>query len=131
MNLDILKAELLAGHPDTGAYNADDAVAATQLNIVNRTRNRATMTGSEVMNAIDKTAFVGLSDANRQMVWDILHLGEINPFGREAELFADIFGVPSDTITALQAARVDNISRATELGLARVREGTVAQARAS
>lgn len=31
-----LAAELTAGHPDTGAYNADDALAAGQLNAVNR-----------------------------------------------------------------------------------------------
>lgn len=31
-----LKAELLAGHPDTGAYNADDQLAADELNVQNR-----------------------------------------------------------------------------------------------
>lgn len=31
-----LKDELTAGHPDTGAYNADDALAADQLNALNR-----------------------------------------------------------------------------------------------
>ena len=31
-----LQAELLAGHPNTGAYNADDALAADELNALNR-----------------------------------------------------------------------------------------------
>ena len=31
-----LQAELLAGHPDTGAYNANDQLAADELNAVNR-----------------------------------------------------------------------------------------------
>ena len=31
-----LQAELLAGHPDTGAYDADDALAAGELNALNR-----------------------------------------------------------------------------------------------
>lgn len=34
-----LKAELDAGHPVTGAYNADDALAAGELNAENRTVN--------------------------------------------------------------------------------------------
>jgi len=37
MNLAALKTELLAGHPDTGPYNADDTLAAGELNAVNRT----------------------------------------------------------------------------------------------
>ncbi|MGI9202661.1 MAG: hypothetical protein ACR2Q3_01555 [Woeseiaceae bacterium] len=38
MSLDYLalKAELLAGHPSTGAYNADDQLAADELNALNR-----------------------------------------------------------------------------------------------
>jgi len=32
----VLKAELTAGHPDTGAYNIDDGLAADELNAVNR-----------------------------------------------------------------------------------------------
>jgi len=36
MNLAALQAELLAGHPDTGPYNANDALAAAELNVVNR-----------------------------------------------------------------------------------------------
>jgi hypothetical protein len=31
-----LQAELLAGHPTTGPYNADDAIAASELNALNR-----------------------------------------------------------------------------------------------
>ena len=34
-----LKAELDLGHPDTGAYNVDNTLAAGELNAVNRTVN--------------------------------------------------------------------------------------------
>ncbi len=34
--MSILSDELAAGHPDTGAYDADDAIAAAQLNALNR-----------------------------------------------------------------------------------------------
>lgn len=36
MDLVALKAELDAGHPDTGAYNASDSLAADELNAQNR-----------------------------------------------------------------------------------------------
>ncbi len=131
MNYEILKAELTAGHPDTGAYDADNAIAATQLNAVNRTRDKASVTGSEVMNAVDAADWGNLDATQKQTVWDICHLGMVNPFGVEATLLIGVFGAGSDTITALAAARVDAASRASELGLSVIREGTVAQARAT
>lgn len=129
MDIDVLKAELLAGHPVTGDYDADDAIAATQLNAVNCTRNKTSLTGSQVLNAIDKTEFKTKSAEQQQEVWDILHLVELNPFGVEAALMADIFTGDSPTITALQALRVEAVSRAVEIGLGRVGVGNVAQAR--
>ena len=36
MSIEELADELTAGHPDTGAYNADDALAAAEINAVNR-----------------------------------------------------------------------------------------------
>ena len=36
MDLAALAAELTAGHPDTGAYDADNALAAAEINAVNR-----------------------------------------------------------------------------------------------
>jgi hypothetical protein len=129
MNYEILKAELASGHPDTGAYDADDAVAAAQLNAVNRTKNKTSMSGSEVMNAVDAAEWATLDAAQKQTVWDICHLGTVNPFGVEQALMIGVFGAGSATITALQAIRKYDVSRATELGLSRVREGTVTQAR--
>jgi len=129
VDIDALKAELATGHPDTGAYDADDVVAAAQLNAVNRTKNKASMTGSEIINALDKTEYLALSDGDKAKVWQVCHLGEVNPFGVEADIFIAIFGVPSASITALQAARKEAVSRAVELGLGIVRAGHVEEAR--
>jgi len=38
MNIDTLSTELAAGHPDTGAYDADARTAAEQINAKNRGR---------------------------------------------------------------------------------------------
>lgn len=129
MSLDILKAELLAGHPDTGAYNADDAIAADEINVVNRTVNKTSMTGSEVANAIDIAEFDALSAGDEQLVWNVIHIGDINPFGVEATIFTAVFGGGSTTITTLAAVRKTDVSRAVELGIGPVKPGHVAEAR--
>lgn len=130
-NLDLLKAELAAGHPDTGAYNTNDALAAAEINVVNRTLNRNIMSGSEVFNVINKAEFNALSAANKQLVWNILHLVDLNPFGLEAALLTDVFGggSTSTTITDLAVMRKTDVSRATELGLGRIGPGLVTEAR--
>ncbi len=130
MNL-ALKAELLSDHPTTGdPYNADAVIAASQLNAVNRTKNRTSMTGSEVLNAVDAAEWSTRTVEQKQVVWDIVHLGTVNPFGVEATLmtvaFSDAGGV---TIAALAAARVDDVSRAVELGLGFIAPGHVENAR--
>jgi hypothetical protein len=130
MDLAALKAELDGGHPDTGAYSADVTTAAEELNALNRERGKAFLSGSEVLNAIDKVEFLAKTDAQQQRVWNLLHLGTLDPFGLEADLLLDIFGGGSATITALAALRVVAISRAEELGFPPVRAGDVQRARA-
>ncbi len=128
MNIDILKTELTTDPLTRGYSGMTDLQATDDLNTVYRTRNKTIMTSTEVFNAIDKTEFNDLSVTNKKLVWDILHLGELNPFGLEADLFQDIFG-GSTTITSLQTLRKDNISRGAELGIGSVREGNVWEAR--
>lgn len=129
MDIDALKTELAGSHPATGPYDADSSVAAGQLNAVNCTRDRSSMTGTEVLNAINGDEWATLTDAQRDTIWNILHLGTLNPFGVEATLMSGIFGA-SATITALQTARVESVSRATLLGLSFIYPGHVEIARA-
>ncbi len=130
MSIANLRVELLAGHPDTGDYNADPSVAASELNAVNRTTNKVTMTASEVYNAVDNTEYIALTTTQQEEIWNIVHLGEINPFGLEATRFTAIFGGGSTTITALAASRTNNVSRAVEIGLGFIKPGNVIEARA-
>jgi len=106
------------------------ASAASNLNIVDRTRNRETMEAYEVMNAIAVPEFLALSSASRQIVWDILHNGMVNPFGVEADLFIQVFGAGASTLQTLADLRVDDVSRANEIGFGPVSEGQVIKARA-
>ena len=130
MDLAALKQELLSGHPDAGAYSGAATDAAAELNVKNRDRPRESVSGSDVLNAIDVSEFMALTVQQRERVWDILHLGTLNPWGTEADLLIDIFGGGSDTIAALALMRVEAISRAEELGFGLVHAGHVQRARA-
>ncbi len=129
MNLDVLKTELTVDPLTRGYAGMTDAEAATDLNTVYRERNRVSLTGSEVINAVDTTEWNALTDAKKQVVWNVVHLGEINPFGVEADLLIGVFGGGSTTIATLAAARKETISRAEELGLGFIYPGHVENAR--
>lgn len=125
MNYPILRAEI-ASDPLERYDGLTPQQIADSLNTVNRPRNRSSMTGSEVLNAVDVSEWGTRSDVQKQVIWDIVHLGTVDPFGVEQDLlvaaFADAGGV---TIAALGEARVEAISRAVELGIGQVKTGHV------
>lgn len=128
-DIDALNTELTADPLTRGYSGMSDEAAADDLNTACRERNRPTMTGSEVLNAIDIAEFSALSAEIQRRIWDVIHIGEINPFGVEAQLFIGAFGTESTTIASLQILRKEAISRGTELGLGVIRAGHVEEAR--
>lgn len=116
MDYPALQAELLAGHPDTGAYNADDALAAGELNAVNRTIPRTSMNGDEIFAATDNTEFVGLTEHKRELWVSFTSKDIINAYDTVNIEFVDyIFGASSDTKSNLAGLRTVDVSRATEI----------------
>lgn len=136
MDIVALKVELDAGHPGPSSnpgvvpYDADASIAIVQIHEINRTRNRTFMTGDEILNQIDPNDWAGLNNINKQLVWDVVHLGEVNPFGVASTFLTNVFGGGSTTIIALAAARKENISRAVEINLSSTRVGDIQRARA-
>ena len=132
MDLVALAAELTAGHPVTGAYNADDALATQQINEVNIDVIRASMSGSEMFANTDGGDYAALSDAKKLEWLNFCGIDSHNPNnGSPAATFVTyIFGAGTQTLTNLIAARGETISRATQLGLGRVRVDDVTKARA-
>lgn len=63
-----LKAELTAGHPDTGAYNVDDALATAEINAVNRPD---TVTIDQVLKflQLDEVHSTDGSDTQDRAIW--------------------------------------------------------------
>lgn len=130
MNYAILKSELLDDPLGRGYGTMDDQQATIDLNTLYRTRDRISMTASEVLNTIDTAEWSVLADADQRKIWDILHMGgDLNPFGKEAQMFISVFGAGSNTILALADARTEDISRSQELGLGDVKVSDVYKAR--
>lgn len=127
--IDIIKAEITDDPLARGYSGMTAAEVAVDMNLVNRSRNRTSMTSSEVLNAVNASDWAGLTDAKKQQMWDVLSIGTINPFGVEATLLIGIFGSGSETIQTLTGLRKEAISRGAELGIGRVRTGYVIDAR--
>ena len=126
-----LADELTAGHPDTGAYNADSAIAASEINAVNRTRIRASMSGSEIWAATDSAELAALTAGARGNWLAFCAIDSHNPeAGGLAQLFTvSIFGGDSATVSTLASTRQEVVSRSVELGLGSVKAGEIEVAR--
>ena len=127
-----LTNELLLGHPDTGAYDADSATAAAQINEPNREVAKLT-TPLEVSDATDSDEFNALSDVDQQkwisvLAWDSINLNA----GMGLATAQGIWAGAAGTITgpALIATRTHLVGRSTEIGLGKVRAGDIEVARA-
>lgn len=131
MDYAALKTELDAGHPVTGAYDADAATAAGQLNALNRTRNKGTLSGDAIFGATDGTEFAALTDHKRD-IWVSFCGKDVDPFDSANVAFVQwVFGAGSDTVTNLNALRVEAISRAEELGFPTIITSMVTEARSN
>ncbi len=130
MNYDALIAELDTDPLVRGYATMTDEEAAADLHTAYRKTDRQTMTGSQVLNAIVASEYNDLTEAQRGELWQLLGLGTLNPFGREADVIARLFGSASDTVAALQSARKRSITRAVELKLHGLKAGHIRRARA-
>lgn len=129
-----LKAELDAGHPVTGAYDADDQTAADELNLANIEVEKNT-TPQEAADATDADEFNALSEGDKShwigvLSWDSINLNAGIGLATAQGIWAGTAG----TITrpALIATRTEMVSRTSQLnfGRAELNASHVATARA-
>jgi hypothetical protein len=130
MNYYVLNQELINDPLVRGYSVMSDQEAADDLNIFNRTRNRSSMTGSEVLQSVDAAEYALLPDIKKNAFWGLLGIAVLDPFGVEADIILDIFGGGSNTVIALNADRIEDVSRAVELSLGFVLASDVLKARA-
>ena len=118
----VLKAELDAGHPVTGAYNADDQLAANELNELNIEVNKVT-TSAEAQNATDATEFNALPEEDKSL-WVGVLAWETGIDLNQGIGLATATGIragAAGTITrpALIATRTEQVSRASQIPFGR------------
>ena len=111
-----------------GPASEADAALLNSLT-TGRTRNRTKMTGREFKDEWDATEFSALTEPQKDLLYSMAARDDLDPFGIDATVVQDIFPPGGITITALAAARVETISRATELGFGRILPGDVQNAR--
>jgi hypothetical protein len=129
MDIVALKTELDTDPLARGYSGMTNQEATDSLNIVNRNRNRTSMLGTELIENTDATEFALLSDAKKSLWLSLCGIDSHDPFGSSADIAIDIWGAGSDTITALQALRVETVSRSIELFGEKMRTGYVEAAR--
>ena len=128
--MSILSDEL-ANDPNVAGYSTmTDIEAATTLNLPGISINRTTMSGSELLDNTDSTEYSSLTNVKRDQWLSLCGVDSIDPFGSVVQIVVNIWGGGSQTITNLQAARVELISRTQEIGIGLVNEGDVNMARA-
>ena len=121
----VLSDEIANDPLGRGYAGMTDQQAANSLLAVNRTRNRTTMTRQEVYENIQTSALAALT-ALQVAQLNLALSDTVNPFGNAAQVFTNIFGGGSATITALAAARVESVSRSNELGLGDLESASLA-----
>jgi len=133
--IDIIREELTTD-PEGIVYDADNKIAAGQMNALTQSRDRASMSGAEIRETVDLAEYGALNTgqgntADERNAFLIFTLGEsLDPFSAfNVGTITDIFGVDSVSLANLAAARVETVSRATILDLNVVKVGEVEEAR--
>jgi len=106
-----------------------DAEAATALNLVDISIHKTSMSGSELLDAQDAAEFIALTDTKKAQWLALCGIGSVDPYGQVVDVVKNIWGNGSTTVSNLAGARTTLISRASQLGFGKVREGEVARAR--
>jgi len=117
---------LVVGYSGMTNLEATDSLNDSAISV-----DKSSVSTKDVLDIIDSVALLALTGDAATRVWGILAMDNVDPFGIAADIFVDAFGVGSATIIALSALRVENISRAKQLGYPGiVKEGHVEMARA-
>ena len=130
MDLAKLKAEITNDPQALGYLGKTDEQVCNLLNAETRSRHIELLSPSRILNSLVYSEFTTKTAAQQQLIWNVLHLGDINPWGVEATIFTSVFGAGSETIAALAVLRVEATSRADELGIGRVEVGHLIDAKA-
>lgn len=129
MASETLRDELSNDPLGRGYSTMTDSEAASDLNTAYRTRQKASVTGGEVWDRTEPSEFSNLVLDLQQKWLGLCGVESFDPYGPAEDLAVDIFGSDSVTISNLADFRVEDITRAEELGLGEVLSQDVHKAR--
>ena len=111
-----------------------DQLVADSLLDKTQERNRKSMTRQEIYERIESSALAGLTNVELAQI-NLALSDEVDPFGNAVQVFKNVFGDSSPTVSALATARKESISRLTEIGLSDIENislvGWIAELRAA
>lgn len=117
MDYELGGTELLTDPIGKGYAGKTAGEITALLNQVNRQVNKTSISGSQAFNLTDEDELIALTDVKRNQWLMIGGIDDLDPFGPVVRLVLQIFGSGSNTVAALSAFRVKQVSRATEIGL--------------
>ena len=104
--------------PEGIGYAGSDQNVLNKLTALTRTRDRDSMTGDEVFQQTMATEYVGLTSGAKGHWLAFCGREIIDPFASANEQFVDdLFDTATGTLSNLKTARIENISRLTELSI--------------
>ena len=128
--VDTIKNEIDTDPLTLGYSGMTDLQVLASLTGLTRSRNRTSMSGKEVGKEIVDAAYDVLTDAQKNQVLTLVASEDLDPFSLGANVIKNVFGTGSATVTALAVARVESISRITEIGVrGKVGLGVIQEAR--
>jgi len=112
----ILKIELDAGHPVTGAYDVDDTIALGQCNAVNVVRDQEYISVALMFDEVLKQTveWEALNASDQQWVRDILNINQT-------------LGVPTELNTPARDQLIAILGAQTQIGIGALVPETVSQ----
>ena len=139
MDIFALREEIINDPLGRGYSGMNDGEIAIDINTEYCSRNRTSMSGSEIWKNTNLTEFgalldgadtAGKNERNEKQEWlSFCAIDSHDPFGPSVQFVINLFGAGSVTVTNLSAARVETISRGNELGLGYVKIGHIEMAR--
>ncbi len=126
-----IRTELDAGHPVTGEYNANNLLAADQLNAMNIVQNVKTVSGQDLFEAVVPSEYNALTSDQKQLFQMLVGMGTIlvNAPNTRGSLLS-VFGNGTATRDNLANLQTETVSQATAKGWGYLYEGHIQAARA-
>jgi len=125
----LMKTEILTDPLVRDYAGMTDEQVLADLYALVRQRNRTSMSGREVANEVVNSEYNALTDTKKSQFLSLVGSDDLDPFGLAVTVVKDVYGAGSTTAGNLATARVELVSRLTELDLGSPGLGNIIEAR--